>query len=88
MEHSLSWEANNHSTSQEISRLLCDPKVHYRAHKSPSLAPVLNQMHAVHSFSPIFLYLFIYLFTMPRLRQFWGPPSLLSNSYRDLFPRG
>jgi len=30
------WEANSHSPNQEISRILCSPKVHYCVHKSPA----------------------------------------------------
>jgi len=34
MEQNPSWEANIHSTSQEIPCLLSNPKVHYCVHKS------------------------------------------------------
>jgi hypothetical protein len=53
MEQSPFREANSPPASQEIRRILRNMKVHYRV-KSPPLIPVLNQMHAVHIFSPYF----------------------------------
>jgi hypothetical protein len=44
------WETNNHSSTQEIPRLLWNPKDHCRVHKGPPLDPIPGQMHPVHTF--------------------------------------
>jgi len=50
---SVTNKADSHSASQEISRLLLNPKVHYRLHNSPPLISILSQMYLVHTF-PIY----------------------------------
>ena len=47
VEHSPSWQAARFLPSQEIPRVLCDPKVHYSMHNSPPPVPALSQIDPV-----------------------------------------
>ena len=42
MEQSPSWEANWSAASQEIPRILWNPKVHHRTHKRMPPVPILS----------------------------------------------
>ena len=55
MEQSPSWEADQFSASQEIPRILGNPKVLYRIHKCPLPVPILSQLDQFHTPKPYFL---------------------------------
>jgi len=75
-----SWEANTDSDSQEIPSLLWNLKVHYHAHKSSPLVPILCQTNPVHNFSFYFpkIHPIIILPSMPRSSK-WSLPFRFSN---------
>ena len=52
MEQSPSWEANCFTASQEIPRIVWNPKAHYRIHKYPPPVPTLGQLDPFHTPTP------------------------------------
>ena len=52
MEQSPSWDANRFAASQEIPRILWNPKVRYRIQKCSPPAPILSQLDPLHTPHP------------------------------------
>jgi hypothetical protein len=76
MEQSPSWEVNRFAASQEISRILWNPKVQYRIHKCPPPVYVPSPLNPVHTPHPTSWRSIWILSSHPRL----GLPSGLSPS--------
>ena len=54
-----SWEANRFSATQDIPRILWNPKVHYRIHKWPSPVSTLGLISPVYALTSHFLKIYL-----------------------------
>jgi hypothetical protein len=65
MQQSPAWGSNSSLASQEIPRVLCNPKVPYRVHKSPPRVPILSQINPVHASSSCSLKIYFHILPFP-----------------------
>jgi len=79
-EEGTSSETNSHSASQELTRILRNPKVHYDVHKSPPRVTNTSQMNEVQTLPSYFFKIQFnttHLFT-PRSSE-WSLPFRFSD---------
>ena len=55
MQLSAFCESNRFADTEEIPKILWNPKVHYRIHKCQPPAPILSQLDSVHNHTSHFL---------------------------------
>jgi hypothetical protein len=65
MKRSHSWKINTSSVIQDISNILWHSKLHYRVHKSPSLAPILCHMNPGRNLSTHFVMIYFNIIFAP-----------------------
>ena len=83
IQQSASWEANTFSASQQIPRILWNPKVLYRIYNSQTPVPILSHINPVHAPPSHFLEigLNIILLSMPG-SSYW--PLSIKTLYKSL----
>jgi hypothetical protein len=78
--------ANSRSVSQEVSRLLWNPKVHYRVHHSPPLVSNLTKVNPIHALPPYFFKIHSNKLLSMRNSSKRSLPSGLQISCMSFFP--
>jgi hypothetical protein len=81
MEQSPSLEAHRSSASQEIPRILLNPKFHYSIQKNPPSVPILNEIDPVHAHDATFRVPILVLSSHLRLT-----PTLHHSSVVEVLP--
>jgi hypothetical protein len=84
MEQIPSWKDDSRSVDQEITRLLGDPKAHYRFQKRPPLGPILIHLDSFHvrknsHHTPLTNILILYLDLLSRLPNGPFPSDFMTN---------
>ena len=88
MQHGHSSEAKQFSASQEIPRILQNPKIHYHIHESPPPISIPSQINPVHGSPSHFLkiHLNIILSAMPGFPSGLFPSGFPTKTLRTPLP--
>jgi hypothetical protein len=87
MELSPSWDAANCAATQELPRILLNPKVHYRVQKGPPLVHILSQINLIHTIPSYLSKINFNIIHLPTSwSSQWFPSFRLSHQYTVSIP--